>query len=112
MRRQHGTALMEIIIIGFAVMMMVLPVISMVARLTEASGEVHAVARDTAVWVARHGSDPQIGGEVDVRLVERAGTIEVVASRDVQLIGVGGTAISWTVRSRVEIPVSLYRSRP
>lgn len=111
MNRERGTALLEVIVIGFAVALMVLPVISMVARLTEASAVVHGAARDSAVWVTRHGSDPPTADGVGVRVLERAGVVEVVATREVELIGVGGASFNWTVQSRVEVPVSLYRSR-
>lgn len=112
MIRQRGTALLEIIVLGFAVVLMVLPVLSMAARLTEANAVVHAAARDTAVWVARHGSLPPDIEGIDVQVVDRGDTIEVVATRVVDLMGVGGTTVTRTVRSTIEVSVGLYRSRP
>lgn len=112
MTGQRGLALLEIIVVGFAVVLMVLPVVSMAARLTEANAIVHTTARDAAVWVARHGREPPRHDGVAVRIVDRDGVIEVVATREVELIAVGGARVTRTVHSRVEVPVSPYRSRP
>lgn len=112
MTRQRGTALIEIIIVGFAVLLMVLPVISMVARFTEANAIVHAAARDGAVWVARHGGEPPAVDGVAISVLESHGEVEVTAVQDVSLIGVGGTSIVRTVQSTVEVSVSEYRSSP
>jgi hypothetical protein len=105
-------ALLEMIVVGFAVVLMVLPVVSTVARLTEANATVHATARDAAVWIARHGGDPPAVDGVAVWVVKRENSIEVVATREVVLVGVGGSTLSRTVRSTVEVPVSRYRSSP
>ncbi|RLE16011.1 MAG: hypothetical protein DRJ28_02590 [Actinobacteria bacterium] len=112
MSRQRGTALLEIIVVGFAVMLMVLPVVSTVARLTEANATVHATARDAAVWIARHGGDPPEVEGVGVSVFGSEHSIEVVATQEVVLVGLGGATISRTVRSVVEVPVSRYRSSP
>ncbi len=112
MNEQRGTALLEIIVVGFAVVMMVLPVVSTVARLTEANATVHATARDTAVWVARHGADPPAVEGVGISVFTSGRSVEVVATQEVVLVGVGGATISRTVRSRVIVPVSQYRSSP
>ena len=104
--------MLEIIVVGFAVVLMVLPVVSTVARLTEANATVHATARDAAVWIARHGGDaPPVEG-VDISVVNRGNLVEVVATREVVLVGVGGAQLSRTVRSKIEVPVSRYRSSP
>jgi hypothetical protein len=110
--RQRGTALLEIIVVGFAVVLMVLPVVSTAARLTEAHATVHAAARDAAVWIARHDGDPPAVDGVDVSVVSRGHSVEVVATQEVVLVGAGGATLSRTVRSRVEVPVSRYRSSP
>ena len=112
MIEQRGTALLEIIVVGFAVVLMVLPVVSMVARLTEANAVVHSTARDAAIWVARHGGDPSGTDTVQVTVSRTAESVEVVATMEVVLVGVGGTDITRTVRSTVEVPVSRYRSVP
>jgi hypothetical protein len=45
-------------------------------------------------------------------IVETSDTVEVVATQEVNLIGVGGTTIARTVRSRVTVPVGVFRSAP
>jgi hypothetical protein len=108
--RQRGTALLEIIVVGFAVVLMVLPVVSTVARLTDANATVHATARDAAVWVARHGADPPAVEGVEISVFTSEGSVEVVAIQEVVLIGLGGSTISRAVQSRVTVAVSQYRS--
>jgi hypothetical protein len=110
--KQRGIALLEVIVIGFAIVLMVLPVISMVAKLTEATAVVHGAARDGAVWVARHGGEPPPIDGVVISIDRLHSEIEVTASRDVALIDFGGTTIVRTVRSRIAVKVSEYRSDP
>lgn len=111
-RRESGIALLEILVLGFAVLLMVIPILSTAARLTEANGDVHAAARDSALWVTRHGSPPPYAEGVDVHVIKSAGVVEVVATREVEVIGVGGTSLTWTVQSTVEVPISAFRSQP
>lgn len=110
MNNERGTALFEVIVVGFAVVLMVLPVISTVAKLTEATTTVHAAARDGAVWVARHGGEPPLVDGVVVSIVESGGEVEIVAAKEVTLVGVAGATIARTVRSSVTVPISEYRS--
>lgn len=112
MTGQRGTALLEIVIIGFAVVVLVLPVISTVARLSEANAVVHAAARDGAAWVARHGGSPPQAEGVELTIVEDRESVEVTATQNVTLIGVGGASMTRVVRSSVEVAVSAYRSSP
>lgn len=112
MNQQRGTALLEIIIVGFAVVLMVLPVVSTVARLTEANSTVHATARDAAVWIARHGADPPDVDGVGVSVFSSGRYVEVVATQEVVLVGIFGADISRTVQSKIRVPVSQYRSSP
>jgi hypothetical protein len=111
-RRQKGTALLEVIVIGFAVVLMVLPVIGTVARLAEAHSDVQMAARDGAIWVARHGGDPPEVDGVDVSVIKRSVVVEVVATREVDLVGVLGATVGRTVQATVRMPVSNYRSAP
>ncbi len=110
MRSQRGTALIETVVVGFAIVLMALPAFSTVARLSEAQSMVHGAARDSAVWVARHGGPPPRVEGVDVSVVEGLDQVEVTATQNVALIGVGGAVLSRTVRSRVEVALSDYRS--
>ena len=112
MIKQRGTALLEVIIVGFAVILMVLPVIGTVARLSEATATVHAAARDGAAWVARHGGEPPPIDGVVVTVDQNNGGVVVSASREVSLLGIGGTTVGRTVHSTVEVMVSEYRSSP
>jgi len=112
MIKQRGTALLEVIVVGFAVILMVLPVIGTVAKLSEATATVHAAARDGAVWVARHGGEPPPADGIVVTVTEHNGEVVVAASHEVSLIGIGGTTVQRTVRSTVEVMVSDYRSSP
>jgi len=104
--------MLEIIVVGFAVVLMVFPVMLTVMRLTEASASVNGAARDGAVWVARHGGPPPEIDGVDVVVTNHGDAVEVSAVREVQLVGVGGASVSTTVRSRVLVSVSRYRSTP
>ena len=110
MNNERGTALFEVIVVGFAVVLMVLPVISAVARLADATTTVHAAARDGAVWVARHGGEPPLVDGIDVSIVENGDEVEAVAAKEVSLIGVAGATVARTIRSRVTVPISEYRS--
>ncbi len=112
MMKQRGTALLEIIVMGFAVVLMVLPVVSMVARLTEANAVVHSTARDAAIWVARHGGDPSGTDTISVSVSSTGESVEVVATMEVVLVGVGGATLTRMVRSTVQVPLSRYRSVP
>ena len=104
--------MLEIIVVGFAVVLMVLPVIGTVARLTEAQADVHSAARDGAVWVARHGGQPPAVDGIAMSVAVTSKDVQVVATREVDLIGVLGTTVARTVRSTVIVPVSIYRSAP
>jgi hypothetical protein len=112
MKHQRGSAMLEMVVLGFAVVLMVLPVILTVARLTEANASVSGAARDGAMWVARHGGEPPEVEGVHVVVTDRGDAVEVSAAREVSLVGVGGAKLSTTVRSRVVVSVSRYRSAP
>jgi hypothetical protein len=104
--------MIEIVVVGFAVLLMVLPAIGTIARMTEARSNVHAAARDGAVWVARHGGEPPDVDGIHVSVVESSGSVQVVATREVDLVDVLGASIARTVRATVTVPVSTYRSAP
>jgi hypothetical protein len=104
--------MLEVVVVGFAVLLMVLPVISTVARMAEAHADVHSAARDGAVWVARHGGEPPEADGIVVSVAETGDEIRVVATREVDLIGVLGATVARSVRATVTVPVSAYRSAP
>lgn len=104
--------MLEMVVLGFAVVLMVLPVILTVARLAEANASVNGAARDGAMWVARHGGEPPPVEGVSVVVTDRGDAVEVSAAREVSLVGVGGAKLSTTVTSRIVMSVSRYRSAP
>ncbi len=110
MRRERGTSLIEILILGFAILAMVLPTVLTVARLTEASTVTGDEARGVAVWVARHGSAPETLHRSDITVEVVDGVVHVSASIAVDLISVAGASVGTTVTSRYVMPVSPYRS--
>jgi hypothetical protein len=104
--------MLEIVVVGFAVVLMVIPVIGTIARMTEAHANVHSAARDGAVWVARHGGEPPEVEGIAVSVAETSGEVQVVAMGEVDIIGVLGATVARTVRASVTVPVSAYRSTP
>ena len=110
MRGERGTSLFEILILGFAIVGMVLPIVLTAARLSEASATAGEEARGVAVWVARHGAAPDTNHQSDITIDVIDGVVHVSASISVDLISVGGSDIGTTVTSRFEMPISPYRS--
>ncbi|MEN8238195.1 MAG: hypothetical protein ABFR53_03220 [Actinomycetota bacterium] len=111
MRAERGTALLEMIVLGFAVILVVLPVLTTIARVIDANAAVTTAARDSASWVARHGTQWQGGSEgVSVETAVDAGVASATARARVTLIGVGGIEIGREVVATFDVPVSPYRS--
>ena len=111
MRDEHGTVLLEMLVLGFAVILVVLPVLSTVARVIDANAAVTTAARDSASWVARHGTQWQGGSDrVSVEVSVDGGIANATARATVTLIGVGGIEVERDVTATFEIPVSPYRS--
>lgn len=111
MRDEHGTVLLELIVLGFAVILVVLPVLTTVARVIDANAAVTTAARDSASWVARHGTQWQGGSDhVAVETSVAGGVASATARATVTLIGVGGIKVDREVVSTFEVPVSPYRS--
>jgi len=110
-RSERGTAILEVIVLGFAVVLIVLPVLTTVARVIDANAAVTSSARDSASWVARHGTQWQ--GSSDLVAVETSvegGVATATARASVTLIGVGGLEVTRDVTAIFEVPVSPYRS--
>ena len=111
MRDERGSALLETIVLGFGVILIVLPVLTTVARLIDANAAVTSAARDSASWVARHGT--QWAGDTDRVSVDTSvegGVATSTARATVTLVGVGGIDIDRQVVATFEVPVSPYRS--
>jgi hypothetical protein len=110
-RGERGTALLEVIVLGFAVILVVLPVLTTIARVIDANAAVTTVARDSASWAARHGTQWEGGSErVSVETSVDGGTATSTARATVTLIGVGGMKIDREVVATFQVPVSPYRS--
>ena len=110
MRGERGTVLIEMVVLGFAVLAMVLPTILTAARLSEASAVAGEEARGVATWVARHGSAPDTEHRSDISVEVIDDVVHVSASISVDLITVGGSSVGTTVTSRFAMPISPYRS--
>jgi hypothetical protein len=110
-RREEGIALIEMLILGSAVVLMALPILIAAARLADATNDVHATAVDAASWVARHGVLPNTtDGDVDLAIAIDEGEVHVVAETDVTLFGVASADVSVHVTRSAIVPVSPYRS--
>lgn len=110
MRGERGTSLLEIVILGFAVVALVLPIVLAVGRLSEASTIAGDEARGVATWVARHGTSPANDHQSDISIDVSGGVVHVSASIEVELVSVGGAGVATTVTSNFSMPISPYRS--
>ena len=111
MRHERGTVLIEMMVLGFAVILVVLPVLITVARVIDANAVVSSTARDSASWLARHGTDwPGDHDGVSVSSSVDGGVASATATAKVTLIGVGSMEIDREVVASYEVPVSPYRS--
>jgi hypothetical protein len=111
MRDERGTALIEMLVLGSAVLLMVLPILVAAAHLADAANDVHATAVDAASWVARHGVLPvESDGSIALSVELDGAEVQVVAESDVTLFGVAGADVSVHVTRSVVVPVSPYRS--
>ena len=111
MRNEHGTALLEMIVLGFAVVGMALPLFLSVAALADARTRADVAATDAALWVARHGSlpDEQVDG-VDLIVEESDDVVSVRATTTVEVLGFEFTSVSASVGVDRRAWVSPYRS--
>ena len=111
MRSERGIALLEMVVLGFAVVALVIPLFLSVAALTDARARVDATATDAALWVARHGTmPPDRWDDVDITLEQSGDVVTVRATSAVQVLGVDFTAVSATVGVSRAAWVSPYRS--
>ena len=110
MRAENGTSLIEILVLGFAILAIVLPTVLTAARLSEASAVAQNEARGVATWVARHGMAPDTDHRSDITINVIDGVVHVSASIAVDLVSLAGADVGTTVTSRFEMPISPYRS--
>ncbi len=111
MTSERGTVVIEMIVLGFATLLVVLPTLMTVARIVDANAVVAAEARDAASWVARHGSERGVQREgVRVEVSVGAGVVQATARATVTLVAIGGAKVDREVVATFEAPISPYRS--
>lgn len=115
---QRGSALLEAVVVGFAVLIVVSQALVTLGRLESAGLAADEAARHAATWANRHG---------DLEAAERiaAGFLpdaRVTVSRDddglvvdvaldVPLLGPDGSPLTRTVHGRATVTISPYRSQ-
>lgn len=111
MKSERGIAILEMVVLGFAIVALVIPLFLSVAALTDARARVDVSATDAALWIARHGTlPPDRWSDVDIT-VDRAGDVVTVrATSPVQILGVEFTSVTATVGVDRAAWVSPYRS--
>lgn len=107
---ERGTALIEVAVVGFAVVALVVPVLLAVLSLAEADVRATTAATDVATWVARHGAMPPEDETIELSVTMLDDRVVVRARVPVQILGVEFTTVETTVEQRVEASVSPYRS--
>ncbi|MGI9641898.1 MAG: hypothetical protein ACR2N9_03860 [Acidimicrobiia bacterium] len=110
MTEQKGTVLIEMVVLGFAVLALVVPVLLMVGSLSHAKTTTQTIAADTAWWFARHGSVREMPDGYDVELTTDGSrvTVEVTALVPVVALIDSGPVVSIT--SVASAVISPYRS--
>lgn len=106
----RGTALIEMIVVGFVVALITLPVLLTVVRMADASDVAGAEARSVAEWVARHGVMPSQPMSGDVHVDSDGSTVTVSSTIRVDVLAIGGTKIGTDVSATYAIPIAPYRS--
>lgn len=98
------------VVLGFAVVAIVVPVVSMVVGLADARARASITAHDVAVAVARHGTHPPVDADVDVEVTVARDEITVVARIEVPIVSALGTRLAVAVAERAVMVTSPYRS--
>jgi hypothetical protein len=118
MTGQRGSALLEAVVVGFAILIVVSQALVTLGRLESAGLAADEAARHAATWATRHGdleSAERIatGFLPDARVaVDRHGDDVVVqVALDVPLLGPDGSPVTRTVYGRATATISPYRSR-
>jgi len=112
----RGTVLLEMVVLGFATLLLVLPALITIARIVDAAAAVEGRARATATWTARHGRPPDetsstgSGPRIDVELVVGETSVTATARSTLTLVSVGGFSIDRPIVAVFEAPISPYRS--
>ena len=109
-RDQLGVVLMETVLLGFAVVLLVLPILVAIGRVSAAHATTTAVATDVAHWVARHGHVPATGDEFRVHIDEDRSRVTVRVAVDVPLLPGSVGVATVEVSAMSTAVVSPYRS--
>ncbi len=113
----RGSALLEVLAVGFVATVIVLQTLVTVARLQVAGEEVSEAAQAAALHGARHGDVVAAhgvlarispGSAATVRITDDHAYAEVLVR--VPLVGPPGTPVSTSVRATAAVRVSPYRS--
>ncbi len=118
MTRDQGSALFEVVILGFLVTLLVLQAVVATGRVHAAGEEAAEVAQAAAAWAARYGE----AGDADSmarRLLPDAAvvvssdgrSIEVQVRITVSVVGPETGPVRVAVTGRATAPISDYRSR-
>jgi hypothetical protein len=111
-RKEHGTSFIETVIVGFTVMLVTLPILLTVVRMSEASDTANSEAQAIATWVARHGVVPDIPTAGDIDMSVANGVVSVRSTVRVELLAISGSQVDASVSASVSVPISPYRSDP
>ena len=112
-RSEVGTALIEMVVVGFVAVVLLVPTIAAAVRLADAHGVVSGTASDAATWYARHGEHLDVNADgVDTSYLVSDGSVEVIATTRVEVVSVLGARITVGVSDRATAAVSPYRSAP
>lgn len=111
MRDSAGTALIEVIVIGFVAMAVMVPTLLTVGALADARGDMAVAATDAASWYARHGRELDLpdDGTIVVYVVE-GDAIVATASTEVTVVDVLGRTVAVTITEQARAAISPYRS--
>lgn len=107
---ESGTSMIETIVVGFTVVLVTLPILLSVVRLSEASDTANSEARAVAMWVARHGVLPGADQVGDVEVSIDDGVVHARSTVQVELVAIGGTGVGTSVSASFSMPISQYRS--
>ncbi len=115
----RGSALIETVVIGFAVVLLAVQALVTIGRMSAAGAAAAEAARYAATLAARTGSlddarreARRIVPEATVAIDRTAGTVVVAVSIDVPVLGPEGSPASMTVTGRATATEGRYRSGP
>ncbi len=111
MRDSAGTALIEVIVIGFVALAVMVPTLLTVGALADAKGDMSVAATDAASWYARHGLELHAPDDATIVTYDIDGeAVVATATIDVTLIDVMGRSVSVTITEQARAAISPYRS--